>query len=387
MRVMRAEPRRFTDVTPRSVGAVWRAYDLQLTTYVALLGAIGLVMAYTNSVEAGESVLRSGTTFTRALMWSGLGIVVFTLATLFDYHWLKATRWPIWFANLGLLVLTLAIGSGVGGSSRWVSLGPLTFQFSELAKILMIIVLAAYLGNREGKLDSLGSILGACLLMGPPWILVMLQPDLGTSLVLFAILAGMLFMSGASLRWLVAMALAALAVIPVAWTYVLRDYQKDRILSFLNPTTDTQGAGWQVFQAQITVGSGGMLGTGLTNGTQTRGEFLPVQESDFVFAVLAQELGFIGALVVFVLYGALLWRILASAWSSRDPFGLLFGAGLASMLLFQLFVNVGMVIGLMPVTGIPLPFISNGGASLVTLAMGLGIVQSINIRQRRRAEW
>jgi rod shape determining protein RodA len=176
-------------------------------------------------------------------------------------------------------------------------------------------------------------------------------------------------------------------VIPVAWTYVLRDYQKDRILSFLNPTTDTQGAGWQVFQAQITVGSGGLLGTGLTNGTQTRGEFLPVQESDFVFAVLAQELGFIGALVVFVLYGALLWRILACAWSSRDPFGLLFGAGLASMLLFQLFVNVGMVIGLMPVTGIPLPFISNGGASLVTLAMGLGIVQSINIRQRRRAEW
>jgi rod shape determining protein RodA len=283
--------------------------------------------------------------------------------------------------------MTLAIGTGVGGSSRWVNIGPLTFQFSELAKILMIIVLAAYLGSREGRLDSLGSILGACLLMGPAWLLVMLQPDLGTSLVLLAILAGMLFMSGASLKWLVGMAVGLMAVIPVAWTYVLRDYQKDRILSFMSPSTDTQGAGWQVFQSQITVGSGGLLGTGLTNGAQTRGEFLPVQESDFVFAVLAQELGFIGALVVFVLYGALLWRILACAWSSRDPFGLLFGAGLASMLLFQLFVNVGMVIGLMPVTGIPLPFISNGGASLVTLALGLGIVQSINIRQHRRAEW
>jgi rod shape determining protein RodA len=387
MRVMRAEPSRFTDVATRNVGAVWRAYDLQLTTYVALLGAIGLVMAYTNSVEAGESVLRTGTTFTRALMWSGLAIVVFTLATLFDYRWLKTLRWPIWFANIGLLVLTLAIGSGVGGSSRWINLGPLSFQFSELAKILMIIVLAAYLGSREGRLDSLGSILGACLLMGPAWLLVMLQPDLGTSLVLLASLAGMLFMSGASLKWLVGMAVGLMAVIPVAWTYVLRDYQKDRILSFMSPSTDTQGAGWQVFQSQITVGSGGLLGTGLTNGAQTRGEFLPVQESDFVFAVLAQELGFIGALVVFVLYGALLWRILACAWSSRDPFGLLFGAGLASMLLFQLFVNVGMVIGLMPVTGIPLPFISNGGASLVTLALGLGIVQSINIRQHRRAEW
>jgi rod shape determining protein RodA len=387
MRVMRAEPSRFTDVTTRSVGAVWRAYDLQLTTYVVLLGAIGLVMAYTNSVEAGESVLRSGTTFTRALMWSAIGIVVFTLATLFDYRWLKTLRWPIWFANLGLLVLTLAIGTGVGGSSRWINLGPLTFQFSELAKILMITVLAAYLGNREGKLDSLVSILGACLLMGPPWVLVMMQPDLGTSLVLIAILGGMLFMSGASLRWLLAMALGAIAAVPIAWTYILRDYQKDRILSFLNPTADTQGAGWQVSQAQITVGSGGFLGTGLTNGTQTRGEFLPVQESDFVFAVLAQELGFIGALVVFLLYAALLWRILACAWGSRDPFGLLFGAGLASMLLFQLFVNVGMVIGLMPVTGIPLPFISNGGASLVTLAAGLGVIQSINIRQFARAEW
>jgi rod shape determining protein RodA len=387
MRVMRAEPNRFTDVTTKSVGAVWRAYDLQLTVYVVLLGAIGLVMAYTNSVEAGESVLRSGTTFTRALMWSGLAIVVFVGATLFDYRWLKTLRWPIWFANLGLLVLTLAIGTGVGGSSRWINLGPLTFQFSELAKILMIIVLAAYLGNREGRLDSIGSILGACLLMGPAWVLVMLQPDLGTSLVLVAILAGMLFMSGASLRWLLAMALGALAAIPIAWTYILRDYQKDRILSFLSPSADTQGAGWQVAQAQITVGSGGFLGTGLTNGTQTRGEFLPVQESDFVFAVLAQELGFIGALVVFLLYGALLWRILACAWASRDPFGLLFGTGLASMLLFQLFVNVGMVIGLMPVTGIPLPFISNGGASLVTLAIGLGIVQSINIRQFTRAEW
>ena len=387
MRVMRAEPNRFTDVTTKSVGAVWRAYDLQLTVFAVLLGAIGLVMAYTNSVEAGESVLRSGTTFTRALMWSGLAIVVFMGATLFDYRWLKTLRWPIWFANVGLLVLTLAIGTGVGGSSRWINLGPLTFQFSELAKILMIIVLAAYLGNREGKLDSIGSILGACLLMGPPWVLVMLQPDLGTSLVLVAILGGMLFMSGASLRWLLAMALGALAAIPIAWTYILRDYQKDRILSFLSPSADTQGAGWQVAQAQITVGSGGFLGTGLTNGTQTRGEFLPVQESDFVFAVLAQELGFIGALVVFLLYAALLWRILACAWASRDPFGLLFGTGLASMLLFQLFVNVGMVIGLMPVTGIPLPFISNGGASLVTLAIGLGIVQSINIRQFTRAEW
>jgi rod shape determining protein RodA len=386
MRVMRAEPGRFADLTTRSVGRVGRAYDLQLTVYAALLAAVGLVMAYTNSVEAGTTVLESGSIFQRALMWTGLAMVVFIIMTVFDYRWLKTLSWPIYGVNLALLVLTLAIGSGVGGSSRWVNLGPLTFQFSELAKILMIIVLATYLGNREGRLDSLGSILGACLLMLPPWALVMLQPDLGTSLVLAAILGGMLFMSGASLRWLLAGALGVVLAIPVAWTYVLRDYQKERLLSFLNPAVDTQGSGWQVYQSQMAVGSGGFLGVGLTNGAQARGGFLPVQESDFVFAVLAQELGFVGALVVFILFAALLWRILASAWKSRDPFGTLFGAGLASVILFQVFVNVGMVIGIMPVTGIPLPFITHGGASLISLAIGLGVIQSVNLRQHR-AEW
>ena len=386
MRVMRAEPSRFADVTARSVGAVWRAYDLQLTTYAALLGAIGLVMAYTNSVEAGQSVLENGTVFSRALMWSGLAMVVFITVTVFDYRWLKTLRWPLYAVNVALLLLTLAIGDGVGGSARWVLIGPFTFQFSELAKILMIAVLAAYLGDRESRLDSLWPILGAGLLMVPPWILVMMQPDLGTSLVLLAILAGMLFMSGASLKWLLTGAAGVIASIPIAWTYVLRDYQKERIASFINPVSDTQGSGWQVLQSQIAVGSGGLLGTGLTNGSQGRGEFLPVQESDFVFAVLAQELGFIGSVVVFLLFAALIWRILVSAWRSRDPFGTLFGAGVASLILFQVFVNVGMVIGILPVTGIPLPFITHGGASLVSIAIGLGVMQSVNIRQHR-AEW
>jgi rod shape determining protein RodA len=383
---MRAEPGRFADIAARSVGTIWRAYDLQLTVYAALLAAFGLVMAYTNSVEAGQSALGGGTVFQRALMWSGLAIVVYIVMTAFDYRWLKTLAWPIYFVNLGLLVMTLAIGDGVGGSARWVSFGPFTFQFSELAKILMIIVLATYLGNREGRLDSIGSIVGACLLMAPAVGLVMLQPDLGSSLVLAAILAGMLFLSGASLIRLSAITVAGLAAIPIAWAYLLRDYQKDRILSFLNPAADSQGANWQVAQSQLTVGSGGVIGTGLTNGGQVRGGFLPVQESDFVFPVLAQELGFIGAIVVFILFMALLWRILACAWRSRDPFGTMFGAGLASALLFQVFVNIGMGIGILPVTGIPLPFISHGGASLISIAIGLGVIQSVNIRQHR-AEW
>lgn len=386
MRVMRAEPGRFADVSSRTVGAIWRAYDLQLTTYAALLGAVGLVMAYVNTVEGGDAALANNSVFSRALMWSGVAIVVFLAATAFDYQWLKTFTWPLYGLNIGLLLLTLAIGSGVGGSARWIAIGPLTFQFSELAKILMIGVLAAYLGNREGRLDSLGSIVGAVLLIVPPWVLVMLQPDLGTSLCLLAILAGMLFMSGASLRWLVVGVVGVVAAIPMVWTYVLHDYQRARILSFLNPSADTQGAGWQVLQAQIAVGAGGLPGVGLTNGTQSRGQFLPVQQSDFVFAVLAQELGFIGSVVVFLLFFALLSRILVSAWRSRDPFGMLYGSGVASMLLFQVFVNVGMVVGILPVTGIPLPFISHGGASLVSIALGLGVIQSINIRQRR-AEW
>src|SRR5919201_3678030 len=333
MGVMRVEPRRFTDWTARSVGAAWRAYDPQLTVYAALLAVIGLVMAYSNTVNDGARVLDTGTTFTRGLMWAGIAIVVFVTATIFDYHWLKTFRWPLYFANLGLLVLTLAIGDGVGGSARWVGFGPFQFQFSELAKILMIAVLAAYLGSREGKLESLTSILGACVLMGPAWILVMLQPDLGTSLVFPAVLAGMLFLAGASLKWLGILAGLALSAIPLAWTYVLRDYQKDRLVSFLDPAHDLHGSGWQVFQSMIAVGSGGLFGTGITNGTQNRGQFLPVQESDFVAAVLFEELGFLGAVMLFLLFGALMWRIVVAGWRSKDPFGTMFAAGLASALL------------------------------------------------------
>jgi rod shape determining protein RodA len=386
MGVIRAEPARVTDWAARSIGAAWRAFDLQLAAYAGLLAILGLVMAYSNSAEHGESVLAAGTTFTRGLMWTGIALIVFVLATSFDYKWLKTFAWPLYAIQLGLLVLTLAIGHGVGGSARWISIGPFDFQFSELAKILMGVVLANYLGSRQGRLGSLPSILGACILVGPPFLLVMVQPDLGTSLALVAILVGMLFMSGASLRWLGALAAGVLAAFPLIWTYVLQDYQKARIVGFLNPTCDLHGACWQIQQSLIAVGSGGFFGKGLTNSTQNQLNFLPVQESDFVAAIYLEELGFFGAMLLLVLFGALLWRVLVSGWRSRDPFGTMFAAGLASMILFQLVVNLGMVIGIMPITGIPLPFISHGGASLISLAAGLGILQSINIRQTR-AEW
>jgi rod shape determining protein RodA len=386
MGVMRVEPARFSHLASRSVGAAWRAFDLQLATYAILLMLVGLTMAYSNSVEAGRSALESGTTFMRGLLWTAVALVTFLVATAFDYRWLKTLAWPIYVFQIGLLVFTLAVGTGVGGAARWVRIGELTFQFSEVAKILMIIVLANYLSARERRLDSLPVILGACALAIPPFVLIMAQPDLGTSLVFCAIVAGMLFMSGASLRWLVALALGVVAFVPIAWTYLLHDYQKQRLLSFIDPATDIRGAGYQLNQAQIAVGSGGFTGKGLTNGSQNQLDYLPVQTTDFVFAGLAEELGFVGGLVVFLLFGVFIWRILVSGWRARDPFGTMFATGLASMVLFQLVVNVGMVLGVMPITGIPLPFVTHGGASLISLALGIGILQSINIRQSR-AEW
>jgi rod shape determining protein RodA len=372
--------------TAARVSVVWRAFDLQLAVYAALLLVFGLAMAYSNTVTSGTGILDGASVFLRALMWTAIALAVFLVATAFDYHWLKTFAWPLYLIQIGLLIVTLAIGGGVGGSSRWVSIFGLQFQFSELAKVLMIVVLANYLGSRIGRLGSIWALAGAGILAGPPFVLVLLQPDLGTALVFGAIVVATLFMSGASLRWLGILAAGAVAAFPVVWTYVLADYQKARLTSFLNPLADLQGSGYQLAQAQIAITSGGWFGLGLTNGTQNALGLLPVQDTDFVFAILAEELGFVGAIVVLAIFVALLWRVLVAGWRSKDPFGTIFASGVAAMLLFQLVVNVGMVIGIMPITGIPLPFISHGGASLISIALALGIIESINIRQRR-AEW
>ncbi len=387
MGVLRVERDAPTGIAARVGGVAWRDFDVQLFVYAVLLATLGLTMAYSNTAaQLGGDVAQGGTTFARGLVWAVVALVAFAGATAFDYTWLKAFSWPIYLVNIGLLVASLALGSSDAVSARWVSIFGLQFQFSEIAKILMIVVLARYLADNDRRLDSLTAIVGACLIVIPPWVLVLLQPDLGTSLVFIAVLVGMLFMGGASLRWLGALAAATLAALPLIWTYVLHDYQRERLTSFLDPAKDPLGAGFQLLTAQKAVSDGGLLGAGLTNGAQSQSNLLPVQATDFVFAVLAEELGFIGCIVVFLLFAALLWRILAIAWRSRDPFGLMVGAGVASMILFQIVVNVGMVLGVMPITGIPLPFITHGGASLVSIAIGLGILESIAMRQQR-AEW
>ena len=377
---------RLGDWTTSTIGASWRRYDLQLTIYAALLAVIGLAMAYTNTIASGDPALSAGSTFTRGLLWAALAITVNVVSTVLDYRWLRTFAWPIYALNLALLAVTLAVGTGPGGSARWIVLGDITVQASELSKVLTIAVLANFLANRRDRLGSVTTIFGACLLVAPAFVLVLAEPDLGTSLVFMAILGGMLFMSGASLRWLAALVVTGLASIPLAWNYVLEDYQKQRLTAFLDPGADPLGAGYQLVQAQIAVGAGGATGRGLTNGLQNQLDFLPVQTTDFVFAVLAEELGFLGGIVLFLLFLALMWRLVVAAWRSRDPFGTYFAAGLASAVFFQFVVNVGMVIGVMPITGIPLPFVTHGGASLISLSLALGIVQSVNVRQTR-AEW
>lgn len=369
----------------RPTQTAWSAFDVQLAFYALALAVVGLLIAYTNS---GGAALAPGSTFTRGLMWLAIAIVIFTLAAAFEYRWLRTFAWLLYAVNIGLLVVTLAVGTGVGGVSRWVTLPVLglQFQFSELAKVLMIGVLAAYIASREKSVGRLSTMVGAGLLVAPPLALVLVQPDLGTSLVFGAILLGVLFLSGASLRWLLAGLLALVALLPFVWSYVLQPYQQRRLLSFMDPTADPQGSGYQVIQSTIAVGSGGLFGKGLTNSTQGGLNYLPEQATDFAAAVLLEELGFVGGVVMFVLFAALIWRILVIGWRSDDLFGVAFAAGVASLVLFQVMVNVGMTLGVMPVTGIPLPFVTHGGASLISLALALGLLQSINMR-RNRSSW
>jgi rod shape determining protein RodA len=335
-------------------------------------------MAWTNSTTGGP--LSSGSTFTRGLMWFAIAIVAFTLAAAFDVRWLRTFSWLLYLINIGLLLLTLAIGIEINGAQRWIAFGGLTFQFSEISKVVMTAVLAAFLAGRADRIGNLSTLIGAGLLTAPPFLLVMIQPDLGSALVLVAIMVGALFLGGASLRWMVLAAGAVIAALPIAWSFLL-DYQKQRILSFLDPAADPTGAGFQVQQAQIAVGSGGLFGKGLTAGAASG--LLPVQSTDFAFAVLLEELGFIGGVVVFALFIALVWRVLVVGWRSESVFGVAFAGGTAAMIIFQMLVNAGMVAGIMPVTGIPLPFITHGGASLVSTAIGLGLLQSINMRRPR----
>lgn len=378
MSTLRLEPARVGTLTAREGEGRWYGFDLQLAIFALSLTVIGLLMAFTNSAE---DPFRPGSVFTRGLVWLALAAVVFVVTAAADHHWLRTFAWPIYLFSIALLVVTLLIGSGTGGVSRWVSIFGLQFQFSEVAKILLAVVLAHYLATREVRIDRPSTILGAGCVVLPLLGLVLIQPDLGTSLVFGAIVLGALFMAGASLRWLAATVLVVVALVPIAWAFILRDYQKQRLASFIDPGADPLGSGYQLQQSQLTVSSGGLFGRGLTNGLA--GENLPVGATDFVFARVGEELGFMGGGVVLALFALLIWRVLIVGWRSGDTFTLAFSGGIAAMLLFQMIINVGMVLGVMPITGIPLPFVTHGGASLISAALGLGILESLVMRRSR----
>jgi len=360
----------------------WRHFDVQLLLYVILLITVGVVMGYSASFNDAGAAAAGTSQTVKTVIWAGIGLTIFFVAASVDYHWLRTLAAPIYALVLGLLTLTMLIGTNLFGAQMSVTVAGLDFQFSEVSKVLMITVLAAYLASRRERIGRLGTIVVAGALMAVPTVLVFRQPDLGTALVFVAILVGMLFLSGASLGWMGLVAAGVIGAAPVAVS-MLHDYQRQRLFCFLDPYADPQGACYQLVQALNAVGSGGWLGRGLTVGGEGQRGYIPVQSTDFIFTVVAEDLGFVGGSIVLLLFGLLVWRILLIGWQARDAFGMLIAVGLASMIVFQLFVNVGMVTGIMPVTGIPLPFITYGGSSLISLLFGMGILQSIRMRSRK----
>jgi len=362
-------------------GRDWRHFDLQLFLYVVLLIGFGVVMGY--SAGFNEAATGGGMTQTvKTLIWAAIGLTLFFVVASVDYQWLRTLAMPIYLVVLALLTLTMLIGTNLFGAQMSVTVAGLDFQFSEVSKVLMIAVLGAYLAGRRERIGRLSTILVAGALMAIPAFLVFRQPDLGTALVFIGILVGMLFMSGASLGWMGLMTAAIVGAAPIV-IGTLQDYQRQRLFCFLDPSADPQGACFQLVQALNAVGSGGWLGRGLTVGGEGQRGYIPVQSTDFIFTVVAEDLGFVGGVVVLTLFGLLVWRILFIAWQARDAFGMMIAVGLASMILFQVLVNIGMVIGVMPVTGIPLPFVTYGGSSLISLMFGMGILQSIRMRAHK----
>lgn len=309
-----------------------------------------------------------------------INIALILVMLKFDYRMLGPLGNALYAINLLMLIAVMFVGHSALGAQRWIQLGPFHVQPSEFAKLIMIISLAHLLDSRTEKLKSVWDLLPVCAFVIVPFLLVLKQPDLGTSLVFLAILLGMVFAAGIDGKLLLKIMGAGLAVLPVFW-FFLKDYQKARLTVFLDPNVDPLGAGYHIIQSKIAIGSGQLFGKGLFNGTQSQLNFLPENHTDFIFAVVGEELGFVGAVIILVLYFILLYRGVKTARNARDNFGMLLAAGITSMLAFHVLVNVGMTIGIMPVTGIPAPLLSYGVSSLTTNLVSIGIL--LNIQSRR----
>ena len=312
----------------------------------------------------------------------GLGVV----ASVFDYRMLRAYAPVLYLLSIAGLVAVLSpIGSTINGSHSWIVLpAGFSIQPSELAKVALVVGMAMLLSEKRDAEDTPRDVdvVLALAFAAVPLALIMLQPDLGTALVVAAVVLGVVAVSGAPLRWVVGLVVGAVLVAFVAvQTGVLKDYQLDRFRAFYDPSADPKGAGYNVRQAQIAIGSGGVDGQGLFQGGQTQGKFVPAQQTDFIFTVAGEELGFVGAALVVLLLGLVLWRAARIALHAEDLFGRLVATGILCWFAFQSFENIGMTLGIMPVTGVPLPFVSYGGSSMFANMLAVGLLQNVHMRR------
>lgn len=351
-----------------------------------LMAAMGLLLILSVAVIYSTTFDQSGgaTDAFQQLFFVAVGLGLIAIFGVSDYRIFRNAAPTLYVLMIISLLIVKVVGVTALGATRWINLGFFQFQPSEFAKIVMAIVLAKVFADNQSQLTG-RVLLKSLIYTLIPVLLVASQPDLGTAMVIMATWAGMAVASGIPKRYFAMAVAGGAAILPFLWYFIFHDYQKRRVMTFINPAGDPLGAGYNVKQAQIAVGSGGLWGQALGQGTQSQLNFLPVQHTDFIFAVLAEELGFIGALFTVVLLGIVTLRSLNIASRAKDFFGYQLAIGIMTIILFQTLINVGMNTGIMPVTGIPLPFMSYGGSSILMLLFAIGILQSIASRREGRA--
>jgi rod shape determining protein RodA len=354
---------------------------LQNVDWPLLAATVGIVIMSATTLGTLHVGRAGGGVALRQLAWFGLGLMALVIVASIDYRRLVRLA-PLFFAaGLAGLVIVFLVGRTVSGARRWILIGPLSVQPSEVFKICFVLMATWVLTSRWAQPIGKTTVALTAPVLAVPAVLIIKQPDLGTGLLLFPVLTALLVGAGIRLRLLGGLALAGLAALPVLWFAVLREYQRERILVFLDPFRDPLGSAYNVIQAKIAIGSGQLLGKGVAGATQSRLAFLPERHTDFIFAVFAETWGFVGCLLLLTCYALLLLRGFDIAASAREPVGRLVALGVTALFATQVLVNVGMVVGLLPVVGVPLPLMSYGGTSMLVSLTGLGLLLSVRMRQ------